>query len=64
MMPITAKPAMTPPAMAPVCEVCPPALNPTGPWVDVIVFEEPPTECDGDAVVLVLKIGAWELEDG
>ena len=52
---IAATPATVPPAMAPMFELCPPTLYPTGP--DVVVFEEPPTVYDGrEAVTVVLGV--------
>jgi hypothetical protein len=65
-MEIAATPATVPPAMAPVLELCPPTLYPTGPGIDVVVFEEPPTVYDcREAVTVVLGTGGWggrELE--
>jgi len=65
-MEIAATPATVPPAMAPVFELCPPTLYPTGPDADVVVFEESPTVYDGrEAVTVVLGTGGWgarELE--
>lgn len=65
-MEIAATPATVPPAMAPVFELCPATLYPTGPGIDVVVFEEPPTVYDGrETVIVVLGTGGWggrELE--
>jgi hypothetical protein len=52
-MEIAATPATVPPAIAPVFELCPP----TGPGLGVVVFEEPPTVCDREDVVIVLGFG-------
>jgi hypothetical protein len=64
MMEIAATPATVPPATAPVFELCPLTLYPTGPGVDVVVLEELPAVGDKEDVVIVLEaLGKSEPEE-